>query len=57
MCAPPFVTKQCPPIWKILDPPLYRAAFGGQAEWGGAWAPMLNLLSPPPLEFLQVLWV
>ena len=22
MCAPPFVTKQCPPIWKILDPPL-----------------------------------
>ena len=22
MCAPPFVTKQRPPIWKILDPPL-----------------------------------
>ena len=22
MCAPPFVTKQHPPIWKILDPPL-----------------------------------
>ena len=22
MCAPPFATKQRPPIWKILDPPL-----------------------------------
>ena len=27
MCAPPFVTKQRPPIWKILDPPLVDVAF------------------------------
>ena len=23
MCTPPFATKQRPPIWKILDPPLF----------------------------------
>ena len=30
MCAPPFATKQRPPIWKILDPPLLREGFA----WG-----------------------
>ena len=25
-CAPPFATKQRPPIWKILDPPLHIVA-------------------------------
>ena len=36
MCAPPFVTKQRPPIWKILDPPLVPetvfALFSGTVE-------------------------
>ena len=33
MCAPPFVTKQCPPIWKILDPPLLRYCIWTTKEW------------------------
>ena len=44
MCAPPFVTKQRPPIWKILDPPLlmdevYRAQKGNRS---------VAVPSPPP---------
>ena len=37
MCAPPFATKQRPPIWKILDPPLTTdIIFARQLKQGAA---------------------
>ena len=33
MCAPPFATKQRPPIWKILDPPLWKDSCCCQTVW------------------------
>ena len=36
MCAPPFVTKQCPPIWKILDLPLQFNLRNARVICGGS---------------------
>ena len=35
MCAPPFATKQRPPIWKILDPPLLLQFFFESSTYTG----------------------
>ena len=48
MCAPPFVTKQRPPIWKILDPPLMKEI--GPGAWHPWHPPWIRQANEPEKE-------
>ena len=60
MCAPPFATKQRPPIWKILDPPLLMNSNRNSIPWaladlgGGGTLGMRAILSVQFLTFYTV---
>ena len=54
MCAPPFATKQRPPIWKILDPPMCRLYFlcNDHPSWCGKIFVKVDNILPIYLYFL-----